>query len=226
MLRFVTIEGCDGSGKSRQAALLDEYLGARGVPRLRTHEPGGTRLGKQLRKLLLEGRPESLSDETELFLILADRAQHVLEVVRPALEQGRLVVSDRFVDSTLAYQGYGRGMDLALLRRLNLVATGGTMPALTLILDCPVEAALARAANRQKSQAARLNRFEAEGVVFQRRVREGFLALAEAEPSRCVVVPADGPVMAIQEKLRRIIDQRLLSNQTSRQSGRIAATET
>ena len=206
MLRFVTIEGGDGSGKSRQLGLLDEYLDSRGVSRLLTREPGDTPLGKQLRKLVLEGRPESLSDETELFLILADRAQHVHEVVRPAIEQGKLVMSDRFVDSTLAYQGYGRGMDLALLRRLNLVATGGTMPELTIILDCPVEVALERAAERQDRQASRENRFEAEGVAFQRRVREGFLELAGAEPSRYVVVQSDGPVMATQEKLRRIVD--------------------
>ncbi len=209
MLRFVTIEGGDGSGKSRQVGLLDEYLNSRGVSRLLTREPGDTPLGKELRRLLLEGRPESLSDETELFLMLADRAQHVREVIRPALEQGKLVVSDRFADSTLAYQGYGRGMDLALLRRLNVMATGGTMPELTIILDCAVEVALARAAERRDLQAARENRFEAEGVAFQRRVREGFLTLAEAEPSRCVVVPTDGPVMAAQEKLRRIIDERL-----------------
>ena len=209
MLRFVTIEGGDGSGKSRQVGLLDEYLETRGMPRLPTREPGDTPLGQQLRKLLLEGRPESLSDETELFLILADRAQHVREVVRPALEQGKLVVSDRYADSTLAYQGYGRGMDLEMLRRLNLVATGGTMPELTIVLDCPVEAALARAAERRDGQAARENRFEAEGIAFQRRVREGFLELAAAEPSRCVVVPTAGPVMETQEEMRRIIDERL-----------------
>ena len=209
MLRFVTIEGGDGSGKSRQVGLLDEYLEARGVPRLLTREPGDTPLGKQLRKLLLEGRPESLSDETELFLILADRAQHVREVVRPALEQGKLVVSDRYADSTLAYQGHGRGMELEMLRRLNLVATGGTMPELTIVLDCPVEVALARAADRQDGQGARENRFEAEGIAFQRRVREGFLELAEAEPSRCVVVSTACPVTETQEEMRRIIDERL-----------------
>ncbi len=209
MLRFVTIEGGDGSGKSRQVGLLDEYLEARGMPRLLTREPGDTPLGKQLRKLLLEGRPESLSDETELFLILADRAQHVREVVRPALKQGKLVVSDRYADSTLAYQGHGRGMDLEMLRRLNLVATGGTMPELTIVLDCPVEVALARAADRQDGQGARENRFEAEGIAFQRRVREGFLELAEAEPSRCVVVSTACPAMETQEEMRRIIDERL-----------------
>lgn len=213
MRRFVTIEGGDGSGKSRQLGLLDEYLESRGVPRLLTREPGDTPLGKQLRKLLLEGRPESLSNETELFLILADRAQHVREIVRPALEQGRLVVSDRFADSTLAYQGYGRGMDLELLRRLNHVATGGITPELTIILDCPVEVALARAAQRRDGQGARENRFEAEGIAFQRRVRDGFLALAQADPSRCVVVPTEGAVTATQETVRRVIDERFLSGQ-------------
>ena len=209
MLRFVTIEGGDGSGKSRQIELLDEYLEARGEPRVLTREPGDTPLGKKLRRLLVEGRPESLSDETELFLILADRAQHVREVIRPALELGKLVVSDRFTDSTLAYQGYGRGMDLGMLRGLNRLATGGTMPELTIVLDCPVEMALARAAERRDGQGARENRFEAEGIAFQRRVREGFLDLAAAEPSRCVVVKTDGSVMETQEEMRRIIDERL-----------------
>ncbi len=209
MLRFVTIEGGDGSGKSRHIRLLGEHLASRGMSPLITREPGDTPMGKELRRLLVEGGPDSLSDETELFLILADRAQHVREVVRPAFEQGRLVVSDRYADSTLAYQGYGRGMDLDLLRRLNLVATGGTMPELTIVLDCPVEVALARAAERQDGSGAREDRFEAEGITFQRRVREGFLELAEAEPSRCVVVPTDGTVMAAQEQMRRIIDERL-----------------
>ncbi len=209
MLRFVTIEGGDGSGKTRHIRLLGEYLDTRGVSPLITREPGDTPMGKELRRLLVEGGPDSLSDETELFLVLADRAQHVREVVRPAFEQRRLVMSDRYADSTLAYQGYGRGMDLELLRRLNLVATGGTMPDLTVILDCPVEAALRRAAERLDRQAVREDRFEAEGVAFHSRVREGFLALAEAEPSRCVVVRSDGPVEATQEQVRRVVAQRL-----------------
>lgn len=209
MLRFVTIEGGDGSGKTRHIRLLGEYLDARGVSPLITREPGDTPLGKELRRLLVEGGPDSLSDETELFLVLADRAQHVREVVQPAFGQGRLVMSDRYADSTLAYQGYGRGMDLELLRRLNLVATGGTMPDLTVILDCPVEAALARAAERLDRQAVREDRFEAEGVAFHGRVREGFLALAEAEPARCVVVRSDGPVEATQEQVRRVVAERL-----------------
>jgi len=209
MLRFVTIEGGDGSGKTRHIRLLGEYLDSREVPRLMTREPGDTPLGLELRRALVESGPESLSDETELFLMLADRAQHVREVVRPALEQGKLVVSDRFADSTLAYQGYGRGMDVALLRQLNLMATGGIMPELTIILDCAVEVALTRAAERLDRQAVKEDRFEAEGVAFQRRVREGFLELAVAEPSRCVVVRSDGPVRNTQEQIRGIVAERM-----------------
>ncbi|MCY4438879.1 MAG: dTMP kinase [Deltaproteobacteria bacterium] len=209
MLRFVTIEGGDGSGKTRHITLLDEYLDSRAVPKVITREPGHTPLGKELRRLLFEGGPESLSDETELFLILADRAQHVREVIRPAMKEGRLVVSDRFADSTLAYQGYGRGMDLELLHRLNLVATGGIMPELTIILDCPVEVALARAAERLGTQAVREDRFEAEGVEFQQRVRDGFLKLAAAEPSRYVVVRSDGPIAETRKQVQQIVAERL-----------------
>ena len=209
MLRFLTIEGGDGSGKSRQIRLLDEYLDALQVPRRLTREPGDTPLGKELRRLLLERGPRSLSREAELFMILADRAQHVREVVRPALEQGKLVVSDRFADSTLAYQGYGRGMDLDLLRRLNHEATGGTMPDLTIVLDCPVELALARAAERRDPRSAREDRFEAEGVAFQHRVRDGFLKLAAADPKRYRVVDTEAPVEVTQKQVRRIVDERL-----------------
>ena len=209
MLRFVTIEGGDGSGKTRHIRLLGEHLDSRGVSALITREPGDTAMGKELRRLLVEGGRDSLSDETELFLILADRAQHVREVVQPAFEHGRLVMSDRYADSTLAYQGYGRRMDLDLLRRLNRVATGGIMPELTIILDCPVELALARAAERLGRQALREDRFESEGAGFHKRVREGFLELAEAEPSRCVVVSSDGPVEDTQEQVRRIVSERL-----------------
>ncbi|MDE0213447.1 MAG: dTMP kinase [Deltaproteobacteria bacterium] len=205
----MTIEGGDGSGKSRHIRLLDEYLDERRVPRLLTREPGDTPLGKELRRLLVERGPRSLSPEAELFMILADRAQHVQEVVRPALDQGKLVISDRFTDSTLAYQGYGRGMDLDLLRRLNHEATGGTMPDLTIILDCPVEVALARAAERPDPRSAREDRFEAEGAAFQRRVRDGFLKLAEADPERYRVVDSEGAVEATQEQVRRIVDERL-----------------
>ncbi len=209
MLRFLTIEGSDGSGKSWHIQWLHQYLRTRQIPSLLTREPGDTPLGKELRRLVLERGPNAPCREAELFMILADRAQHVRDVVRPALEEGSLVVSDRFTDSTLAYQGYGRGMDLDLLRRLNHEATGGTMPELTIILDCPAELALARAGTRTDPRSAREDRFEAEGVAFQRRVRDGFLKLAEADPGRCHVVNSEGPADDTQQQVRRIVEERL-----------------
>ena len=208
MRRFVTIEGGDGAGKTTQVRLLDDYLGARGVSRLVTREPGETGVGRTVRRILMERGEASLAAGTELFLILADRAQHVHEVIRPALEAGRFVLCDRFTDSTLAYQGYGRGMDLDLLREANRLATGGAAPELTIILDCPVEAARARL-GRRSGRSAPADRFEAEGAEFHQRVREGFLALAEADPDRCRVIDADAPVEAVRAQVERVIEERL-----------------
>lgn len=212
MLRFVTLEGADGSGKTTQMRLLDAYLGERALLRLVTREPGATQIGRGVRRLLLERRNEPLSCEAELFLIAADRAQHVREVIVPALHGGHLVLCDRYADSTLAYQGYGRGFDLDLLRRINHLATGGLMPDLTLLFDCPAEVALARAVERLERESAdtvREDRFESEGLEFQRRVREGFLRLAEAEPSRFVVVDTTESSASVHAKVRAIVDERL-----------------
>jgi dTMP kinase len=214
MLRFITLEGVDGSGKTTQMGLLDAHLAGRAVPRVLTREPGDTSFGKGVRQLLLERRAEPLSCEAELFLIAADRAQHVREVIKPALQNRRLVLCDRYADSTLAYQGYGRGLDLLLLRRINRLATGGLMPDLTLLFDCPAEVALSRAVERlhnDSTKAVPEDRFEAEGLEFQRKVREGFLQLARSEPSRFVVIDADAPVDLIHEKVGSIIDERLRS---------------
>jgi len=212
MLRFVTLEGGDGSGKTTQMRLLDEHLGSSDVPRLITREPGDSSVGKEVRQLLLERRDEPLSCEAELFLIAADRAQHVREIIKPALRAGRLVLCDRYTDSTLAYQGYGRGIDLPLLRRINHLATAGLMPDLTVVFDCPAELALSRAAermNRAKAKVGREDRFEAEGLEFQKRVRQGFLELAKSEPARFVVLDGDASPESIHEEVRKIIDERL-----------------
>lgn len=212
MLRFVTLEGVDGSGKSMQMGLLDEYLGARDLPRVVTREPGGTSIGLAIRGLLLERRSDPLCGEAEFFLIAADRAQHVREVIQPALGNGKFVLCDRYADSTLAYQGYGRGIDLGLLRHINRLATGGLMPDLTLLFDCPPQVALSRAVRRLDSddrRGVREDRFEAEGLAFQERVRHGFLRLAEAEPARFVVVDATDEPAAVHRKVRSIIDGRL-----------------
>lgn len=173
--RFITLEGPEGAGKSTHLALLAERLRAAGVPVLTTREPGGTRLGEAVRALLqYDAAGEAPTPTAELLLFLACRAQLMDEVIRPALERGEWVLSDRFCDSTFAYQGYGRGMDLAELKALNRFATHAWKPDLTVLLDIPEEESRARVAGRGKA-----DRFEREREDFHRRVAEGFRALAK-----------------------------------------------
>jgi len=181
---FLTLEGGEGVGKSTQAQALAHLLRQRGHEPVVTREPGGTPLGARLRRLLLE-EAIAPSPWAELFLFAADRAQHVQEVIAPALEEGRIVLCERFTDSTLAYQGYGRGLDMETVRRVCLAASSGLVPRLTFLLDMEPERALAR-----KGHPDRIGR---EGLEFHRRVREGFLALAREEPQRIVVVDASPP---------------------------------
>jgi dTMP kinase len=183
---FITLEGVEGSGKTTQAALLADELRRRGRRVTLTHEPGGTRAGEAIRAIFLDPAI-SLGVASELLLVLADRAQHVSEKLRPALEAGEIVISDRYSDSTIAYQGYGRGFDLALITELNRLASGGITPHITIVLDCEAEVGLAR--TRARVQAARsYDRFESEHLDFHRRVREGFLTIARSEPGRVTVV--------------------------------------
>ncbi len=187
---FITLEGVEGSGKTTQAATLADTLRKEGRTVAVTHEPGGTRAGEAIRKIFLD--PEvSLDVASELLLVLADRAQHVREMIRPRVEAGEIVISDRYSDSTVAYQGYGRGFDLPLLRQLNQLATADMVPDLTIVLDCPAEVGLARTRERVKGQAHRFDRFESEMVEFHRRVRDGFLATAKAEPHRVKIVDSE-----------------------------------
>jgi dTMP kinase len=184
---FITLEGVEGSGKTTQAAMLGEALRKEGRSVIVTHEPGGTRAGEAIRKIFLD--PEvSLDVASELLLVLADRAQHVREMIRPRVDAGEIVISDRYSDSTVAYQGYGRGFDLTLLRQLNQLATDGMVPDLTIVLDCTAEVGLQRTRERVKGQPHRFDRFESEMLDFHRRVRDGFLAIAKAEPHRATVV--------------------------------------
>lgn len=162
---------------------------------------------------------KEISSPTELFLYLADRAQHVQEVIQPALKSGRLVLCDRFTDSTLAYQGYGRGVDLDMLRRLNQVASRGITPALTFLLDCPVEVGLSRTALRvaeQKVGKRREDRFEREKVEFHERVRKGFLELARAEPNRIYVLDASHPIQEVHEEIKKIVDEKLATRHNAK----------
>ncbi len=195
---FVTLEGTEGSGKSTLARLLCAELEKRGLEAVLTREPGGCALGRELRGILLDSASR-LDDKAELFLFLADRAQHVGECVRPALARGAWVVCDRYSDSTIAYQGYGRGMDPAELRSLCDAASGGLQPDRTLLLDLPAEQGLARALERNGADgsAATEGRFEAEKLDFHRRVRQGFLALAGREPDRFIVLDASRPPLEI-----------------------------
>ena len=211
MIRFITFEGGDGSGKTTQLKALESYLRARGRPCLSTREPGGTSLGQLIRQVLLEVGKQPITSPTELFLYLADRAQHIHEVIIPALEQGKIVLCDRHTDSTLAYQGYGRGIDLGLLRSLNDIASQGIKPDLTLLFDCPVEIGLSRSAQRQSQTASARNedRFEQEKIEFHERVRAGFLELARAEPRRFRIIDAARPAGEIEREIKNIIDAEL-----------------
>jgi len=196
---FITLEGGEGVGKTTQQALLVERLRQEGYACLCTREPGGTALGKTLRELLLHGDP--FSPLAELLLYAADRAEHVSKVIAPALAAGQVVVCDRFTDSTLAYQGYGRGLDLEKIRQLNHLATGGLQPHLTLWLDLPPEVGLAR--------VGLADRLEQEHLEFHRRVYQGFQALAAAEPQRIVRISAQGSPAEVAARLWSVVEPRL-----------------
>jgi dTMP kinase len=211
MVAFITFEGGDGTGKSTQIKLLESYLVAQGKACIITREPGGTWLGQLLRQILLEASSRSISSPSELFLYLADRAQHVHEVIVPAIAQGKIVLSDRHTDSTVAYQGYGRGIDLPLLLRLNEFASGGLTPDVTFLLDCPIELGLSRAAQR-KSQAPEVkakDRFEIENLEFHQKVRQGFLELARAEPARFYIIDASRSEQRVFAAIKEVVDRRL-----------------
>ena len=211
MIRFITFEGGDGSGKTTQLKALESYLTARGKSCLSTREPGGTSLGELIRQVLLEVSKQPITSPTELFLYLADRAQHIHEVIIPGLEQGKIVLCDRHTDSTLAYQGYGRGIDLGLLRSLNDIASQGIKPDLTLLFDCPVGIGLSRTARRQSHTASGRNedRFEREKIEFHERVRAGFLELARAEPNRFRIIDASRSAKEVGQEIKNIIEREL-----------------
>jgi dTMP kinase len=193
---FITLEGIEGCGKSTQTKLLGEYLRGQGYVTVETREPGGTPLAEKVRAVLLDGADEPVAPETEAFLIFAARRQHVTQVIEPALTKGAIVLCDRFSDSTLAYQGYARGLGLSTLRSLNRLATRAIIPDLTLVFDVPVATGLAR----RRSQAD-LNRLDRETVQFHRKVRAGFLDLAKQHPQRMKVISA----AAAQDRVARAV---------------------
>jgi len=192
---YVALEGAEGSGKSTQAALLAEAIGA-----VLTRETGGTAVGARLRAILHDTTVDDLDDRAEALIAAADRAQHVSRVVRPALAAGHRVVSDRSVHSTLAYQGYGRGLDVDELRRINDWAVDGLWPARVVLLDAPSPVLAARISHRE------LDRFERAGDDFHARVAAGFRAMAEADPDHWVVVDADGDQATVAKRVRAAVD--------------------
>ncbi len=198
--RFVTFEGIEGCGKSTQIQLLYDFLKNKKKPVCLTREPGGTVIADKIRNLLLDKDNTGMEPWTELFLYFAARAEHIKKVIEPKLAEGCWVLCDRYIDSTLAYQGYARGMDLPVMTRIQQDA-GFMTPNITVLLDCPTEIGLERALLRRKSRQETVDRLEAEDIVFHQKVRNGFLALAKNNPKRFIVVDATQKVDALHQEI-------------------------
>ena len=202
--RFITLEGSEGSGKSTNLAFIHQQLQAAGLDVVLTREPGGTPLGEQIRELLLDHRQQAMHSDTELLLMFAARAQHIREVILPALERGQWVLCDRFTDATYAYQGAGRGIDEGRIGQLEQWVQGDLRPDLTFFLDLPVSQGLARAGERGEP-----DRFEREQIDFFERVRQGYLAQAARHPQRYRLVDASVPLEQVQAQLTQQISDYL-----------------
>ena len=201
MTRLITFEGIEGSGKTTQIRMAGAYLKAAEAPYVITGEPGGTPLGERIRKILLNRGAYPISPEAELFLFIAARSQHVRDVILPALKQGKWVLCDRFFDATLAYQGFGRGLNIDLIKGLHDFSFGLLKPDRTILLDLPVEAGLGRAMDRiahiHGKGVALEDRFEREEREFHQKIREGYLTLAAAEPERYQIIDASREAAAV-----------------------------
>lgn len=198
--RFVTIEGIEGVGKTTNLDFIHQYLLHKGIEVVRTREPGGTPLAESIRELLLAPREESVAELTELLLMFAARAQHIEQLIRPALERGAWVLCDRFTDATYAYQGGGRGLDMARIAALETMVQGDLKPDMTILLDLPADQGMARARARSAP-----DRFEAEAQIFFERVRACYLSRAHAEPSRFAVIDAAPPLHEVQQSISQAL---------------------
>lgn len=193
---FITFEGCEGCGKTTQSKLLYDYLKARSYDCIHTREPGGTRVGEYIRRILLHSKEIDISDFTELFLFEANRSQIVEELIRPNLARRRIVICDRFSDATLSYQGYGEGVPLKTIETVDRIATGGLKPDITILLDVDTITGLKRA--RVKG----IDRIEGKEIAYHRRVRAGYLKLAGREPERIKVIKVTGSIASVQQRVR------------------------
>jgi dTMP kinase len=205
---FITFEGIEGSGKTTQIQLLNRYLERRGYRCHITREPGGCRIGEKIRDILMDTNNENLTPLSELYLIMANRAQHVMEVIEPALKNQSILICDRFHDATTAYQGFARGMALDLIERLNQTVTKGLKPDLTILLDCPVEVGLERATGRMEAGdlLGKEGRFEGERGDFHQKVRDAYLTMAKTEPRRIKVVDGSRDVHVVELEIRQLVN--------------------
>jgi dTMP kinase len=205
---FITFEGIEGSGKTTQVHLLRDYVEGKGYRCQITREPGGCRIGDRIRDILMDSENQNLTPLSELLLIMANRAQHVTEVIQPALRDGCVLICDRFHDATVAYQGFARGVALDLIERLREMVAGGLKPDLTILLDCPVEIGLGRARERLANENLSWSegRFEGETGDFHQRVRDGYLAMAKTEPHRIKVVEGSRDERAVEREIRHLVD--------------------
>ncbi|HDY85347.1 hypothetical protein LCGC14_0966520 [marine sediment metagenome] len=205
--QFISIEGIEGAGKSTQLAFIQRYLIEKGIKLVVTREPGGTDLGEQIRTLLLTPTETAMAVDTELLLMFAARAEHIEQVIKPALERGDWVLSDRFVDATFAYQGGGRGIDIQRISTLSDWALKGLQTDVTFLFDLPVELGQQRVINRNQG----IDRFEQEKVDFFQRIRESYLSRAQHEPNRIKVIDASKSIVEIEQQLATLLDNLIIN---------------
>jgi dTMP kinase len=205
---FITFEGIEGSGKTTQIHLLRDYLQEKRYRCRTTREPGGCRIGDKIRDILMDSNNENLTSLSELFLIMANRAQHVMEVIEPALRDQGVLICDRFHDATVAYQGFARGVDRDLIERLIQTVGGGLKPDLTILLDCPVEVGLERARERMAKENVSFTegRFEGERRDFHQKVRDAYLTIAKAEPRRIKVVDGSRDEHTVEREIQQLVN--------------------
>lgn len=206
---FITLEGGDGAGKTTVIGRVREYLQLQKRPYLVTREPGGIEIAEKIRSIILNPAHTAMDARTEALLYAAARSQHLAEVVEPALRQGRIVLCDRFVDSSLVYQGNARGLGVKAVRSINKFATGGLAPDLTLYLDVDPEVGLSRISANQDRE---VNRLDMESLAFHRKVREGYLAIADEEPQRVVVLDANRPLESVEQDVLQVLKERILKD--------------